>query len=288
MKKYLKICGLIALVFGLSGCIIKKDDFDNIDIYTTVYTIEYLTKELYGEHSTIKSIYPDGVAISDYTITNKKLNDYSKGDLFIYNGLSNEKQTAATLVNKNNKMYIIDVSQGLELKYEESELLLSPSNCLMLAQNIKNGLIEHISNTSILDEVAGNYEELKLLISGYDAELKLIAENASNKTIIVANKAFNFLSKYGFEVINIATDEDDASSTALSRAKQAFSSNTNKYLFVLKGTNESEEIKDLVKNGGTLSYINPMVNLTDEERKNRDNYVTFMNSFIEALKAEVY
>ena len=31
----------------------------------------------------------------------KKINEFSKSNLFIYNGLSNEKQIAATLINKN-------------------------------------------------------------------------------------------------------------------------------------------------------------------------------------------
>ena len=96
--------------------------------------------------------------------------------------------------------------------------MISPSNCLMIAQNIKNGLKEYINNTSILEDIDNNYEELKIDISEFDAELKLIAENAGNKTLIVANKAFNFLSKYGFEIINV--NDEDSSSTAFARAKK--------------------------------------------------------------------
>ena len=288
MNRILKYLSLIIILISLTGCIIKKDDFDNINIYSTIYTIEYITDELYGVHSKITSIYPDGIKIPEYTITNKKLNDFSKGDLFVYNGLGNEKQIAAALINKNKRLNIIDVSQGLELKNEEVELWISPANCLMIAQNIKNGLKEYISNTSILEEIDQNYENLKVLISSYDAELKLIAENASNKTLVVGNKAFNFLSKYGFEVVNVGSDTEETSSTTISRAKITFTSKENKYLFMLSGSEETEDIKNLVQSGATISYVNPMVNLTDEQRNNGDNYITFMNAFIETIKAEVY
>lgn len=290
MKKIIKHLTLIIGIILLSGCsLFKKDDFDGIDIYTTVYTIEYITDKLYGEYSNIYSIYPDGIDINDYTITNKKINEFSKSRLFIYNGLSNEKQIAASLVNKNKNLNIIDVSQGLEIKNHESELWISPSNCLMIAQNIKNGLKEYISNNSILEHIDNNYEDLKITISEFDAELKLIAENATNKSLIVASNAFNFLSKYGFEIINISNDDDEASSTAISRAKQAFNSKQNKHLFILNGTDENEEnIASLIKSGATISKINPIINISDEERKNGDDYITFMTNFIDAIKSEVY
>lgn len=290
MKRFIKHFILITGLIALSGCsLLKKDDFDGIDIYTTAYTIEYITDRLYGEYSNIQSIYPDGIDINEYTITNKKINEFSKAKLFVYNGLSNEKQIAASLVNKNKKLNIIDVSRGLEIKNEDSELWISPSNCLMMAQNIKNGLKEYVSNTSILESIDENYEDLKITISEFDAELKLVAENANNKTLIVANKSFNFLSKYGFEIINISNDDEEASSTAFSKAKKAFNTKENNYLFVLSGTNEKDEnIEALVNNGATVSIINKMVNINDEERRNGSDYISFMKAFIEAIKTEVY
>lgn len=288
MKNILKIITVFIIIISLIGCI-KKDNFEDINIYTTVHTIEYITNELYGEYSTINSIYPDGKDISEYTITNKKMDEFSNSELFIYNGLSAEKQIAASLINKNRRINIIDVSQGLEIKSEETELWISPSNCLMIAQNIKNGLKEYVTNTSILDSIDQNYENLKIQISEFDAELKLIAENAVNKNIIVANSSFDFLQKYGFEVINISYEDEELSTTSFSKAKNAFSSNENSYLFVLQGTDTtSKDIKNLVNNGATIVTINSMVNLTDEERENDQNYMTFMKEFIDAIKTEVY
>ena len=281
-----KIILIITMLLCLTGCF-KSDSYEGIYIYTTLYPIEYITKTLYGEYATINSIYPNGVDIENYTITNKKLNDFSKGNLFIYNGLGNEKQIAANLIEKNKNMDIIDVAQGLEIKNDKSELLISPSNFLMMAQNIKNGLKENVKNTSIIESINNNYDDLKIKISEIDAELKLIAENAKNKKIIVANNSFKFLEKYGFEVLSISAD-DENSNTNLSKAKSLFSSKTNTYLFIIKGTEKTETIESLENDGAKLAEVNPMYTLTDEEIKNDSDYITILKSFIDTIKTEVY
>lgn len=281
-----KIILIITMLLCLTGCF-KSDSYEGINIYTTLYPIEYITKTLYGEYATINSIYPNGVDIENYTITNKKLNDFSKADLFIYNGLGNEKQIAANLIEKNKNMDIIDVAQGLEIKNDKSELLISPSNFLMMAQNIKNGLKENVKNTSIIESINNNYDDLKIKISEIDAELKLIAENAKNKKIIVANNSFKFLEKYGFEVLSISAD-DENSNTNLSKAKSLFSSKTNTYLFIIKGTEKTETIESLENDGAKLAEVNPMYTLTDEEIKNDLDYITILKSFIDTIKTEVY
>ena len=286
MKILKKIIFVGVILLCMTGCL-KKDSYEDIKIYSTVYPIEYITNKLYGSYATIESIYPNGVDIDTYMITNKKLNDFSKGDLFVYNGLSNEKQVAAKLLNKNKNMDIIDVSQGLEIKNDVTELWLSPSNFLMMAQNIKNGLKDYVTNTSILEAIDTNYENLKVTISEYDAELKLVAENAANKKIIVANNTFKFLEKYGFQVISISEDDED-SNTNITKAKKAFSSKENTYLFELSGTEESDVIKDLVKNGATKVDVDNMKTLSEDERKNKTDYISLMGNFIEAIKTEVY
>jgi len=289
MKRLFQSLFLILIGVTITGCnFFKQDAFEDVDIFVTTYVIEFLTQQLYGNHSNIRSIYPDGIDIHEYTLTPHRINYFSRGHLFIFNGSGEERQIAVSLINhRGNNLHIIDVAKGLEVRDDEARLWISPSHTLMVAQNIRNGLKNLVTNTSLLEEIDRNYEELKILLAGYDAEFKLISENASNRTIIAANSAFNFLTRYGFEVINI--DDDDDSSTAISRAEMAFRSRENTYLFILEGTDEeNEDILALVETGATLAFINPMINLTDEQRRNGDNYITFMEAFIDALRNEVF
>ena len=285
MKK-LKIMMLGIVMLCLTGCI-KKDNYENISIYTTVYPVTYIAKYLYDDYAEINSIYPNGVDADTYEISNKKLNDFSKGDLFIYNGLSSEKDIAAELLNKNKKMDIIDVSQGLEVKSDVSELWLSPANFLMMMTNIKNNLKEYITNKSILDSIDKNYDNLKVQISEIDAELSLMADNASNKKIIVANNAFKFLEKYGFEVISVSA-EDENSNTNISRAKKYFSDKENTYLFMLDNTTENETIKSLKNSGATEQVVARLLTLSEENSKNGTDYISYIKDILDIIKKEVY
>lgn len=285
MKK-LKIMMLGIVMLCLTGCI-KKDNYENISIYTTVYPVTYITKYLYDDYAEINSIYPNGVDADTYEISNKKLNDFSKGDLFIYNGLSSEKDIAAELLNKNKKMDIIDVSQGLEVKSDISELWLSPANFLMMMTNIKNNLKEYITNKSILDSIDKNYDNLKVQISEIDAELSLMADNASNKKIIVANNAFKFLEKYGFEVISVSA-EDENSNTNISRAKKYFSAKENTYLFMLDNTAENETIKSLKDGGATEQVVARLLTLSEENSKNGTDYISYIKDILDIIKKEIY
>ena len=75
MRKLIKYMLGFGVVICLSGCnFLKKDMMENIDIYTTIYPINYLIKYLYGDNANVYSIYPNGVNIDDYKLSEKKLN----------------------------------------------------------------------------------------------------------------------------------------------------------------------------------------------------------------------
>ena len=62
--KCLKIIIIFLLSLPLTGCLFKRDTMEDIDIYTTIYPLNYLTTYLYGDYSKVHSIYPSGVEVS--------------------------------------------------------------------------------------------------------------------------------------------------------------------------------------------------------------------------------
>jgi len=48
MKKIATILLTLTMLISTSGCL-KRDNLENIDIYTTSYPIEYITNRLYGK-----------------------------------------------------------------------------------------------------------------------------------------------------------------------------------------------------------------------------------------------
>lgn len=270
----------------LSGCF-KRDTMDDINIYATVYPIEYLVENIYGYNSTVSRIYPNGVDVSKYKLTDKQIKEYALTDMFVYNGLTKEKQIAASFLNHNHNLKVIDVTKGISLKRDQEELWLCPSNYLMLAQNIKNELTDYTNSTILKQEINDKYDALKLTISKYDAELKLIAENAQNKTIIAGNDVFMFLEKYGFNVISVEENENYIANN-YQTAKNNIVSKNNSYIFILDTDTESENVKNLKKSGANVVKVNSMINLTDEEANDNLDYPKMMMQFIEQIKTEAY
>lgn len=290
MKKLLRLFIISTFCILLTGCF-KSEELDQATIYTTTYPIEYLVSELYGYNSEVNTIYPDGSDVDTYTLSNKKIRKYSKEDLFVYNGLTDEKKIAAEFVNKNSKLKIIDVTEGLAIKYSYQELWLNPTNYLMLAQNVKNGLNQYINSTIIKNEINANYDKLKVTLTEFEATLKLLSQNGKYNTLIVSKDYFKFLENYGFEVISLE-ETDELNNDTINKAKKLISDKQNSYIFVsddeAKTENYTETIKSVKEAGAEIKVLNTLTILTSEQRDLKENYSTLMKANIELLKEEVY
>lgn len=273
---------IITCVLIFTGCF-KRDNMEGINIITTVYPLEYISTRLYGDNSVINSIYPDGINIQEYKISSKEYKDFSKQDLFIYNGLTTDRDIALKLLNKNKDILIMDANFGMEFQYGIEELWLNPSNLLMISQNIKNSLSELIDSKYIKDEINSSYEELKVELSELDADIKLLSENAKNKTIVVASKSLQYLNKYGFDVIFI--DDTTETENNVAKVKKLIDNNSIKYIYILENDKESKIFEQLKSDKKITSLtIDKIDNITDEQRDNKEDYITLMKQNIELLK----
>ena len=287
-KMKMKLILIVMLLCITSGCF-KRDMLEDIEIYTTNYPIEYITKRLYGKHSQIQSIYPDGVSIDHYKLTNKQMKDYSKASIFIFNWLlEKEKNYVVNMMNYNENIKIIDTTMSMEYTNDINELWLNPSNFLMLAQNIRNGLDEYISNHYLKEEINNNYDALKLEISNLDAKFKLVSESSTRKTIVVSSDLFKFLEKYNFTVISLE-ENDNLTQKTISDVEKMIYAGQIRYIFTKDRESVNHTIEKLMKKTGieTLN-LNTLSTLNETDRKDNKDYITIMNENIEQLKQELY
>lgn len=284
MKKLSYILLLILLIIPLGGCF-EKENVKGTKITTTVYPIEYIVNRLYVKQE-ITSIYPNGADTNNYKLTNKQIEEFSKStNLFIYNGLTEEKEIARQLVNKNKTIQIIDVNYGLKYTSSIEELWLSPSNYLMMCNTIKNDLIDINNNKYLTNEINENYKKIEEDLSILDANLKSIADNTeeSKKTLVIADNAFNFLKTYGFNIVNISDKNLITNSI-----KEKFKNGTYNTIYVRANAPVMDEIKDLADNyKAKLVEVDTMNTLTEKERNNKETYLTIMNKFLADLSNNV-
>ena len=260
---------------------------DNINIYTTTYPINYLISSLYKEHAKIYSIYPTGVDVSNYKLSERKLQEYSRSDLFIFNSLDKDRDYAVKMINKNDKLKVIDVSTGMKYENSIEELWLNPNDYLMMAENIKKGLSEYINNPYLVEEIEKKYLDLEYNISKLDANLNETIENAKYNTIIVDNDMFKYLEKHGLKVISLQ-ENDNLNSNIVEQAKTLIDSGKIKYIYSSnKETNET--VKNIINEKHIeLISLNTMNSIDGSITNSNDNYISIMTNNINLLKKELY
>ena len=283
---FLTIVLLIPIALITTGC--TDDSMDNIEIIVTNYPNEYITKKLYENHATITPIYPDGVDINNYKISNKQKHDYAKKDLFVYNGLiEKERNLAIDLLDINPNLKIIDTAYVLETDYSPEEMWLNPSSLLMMSQNIRLGLEEYITSTYLQKEVDDAYDKLKIELSELDADYRVAVESTEHKTIIVADSALKYLEKFGLDVICI---DSDANQKTLSQAEKVIKNKNVSFIMLFKGEEVNVNAKKLLDTYTDIQKLelHKLDNISDTERSNKENYNTIMRSNLELIKKELY
>ncbi len=287
MKRIRRCFCLLLIALMLTGCFFKRDTMEDIDIYTTVYPINYLVDCLYGNNARIFSIYPTGVNIDEYTISDKKLEEYSNKDLFVFNSLDIDRDYAVKLINKNKDLKVIDVAIGMNYENGVEELWLNPYNYLMMAQNLKNGLEQYITNPYLIEEINNNYETLKYDLSKLDADLKDDISNASYKTIVVDNDALLFLERYDVKVISLE-DNEKLTEPVINEVKKLISDGNIKYIYSLD-TTSNDTVNSLINDYQVeLLTLNGMNSIDGAISNTNENYLTIMAENIELLNKELF
>lgn len=287
MKKIISTLLLILTIITITGCSITQDNMKNINIYTTTYPLKYLINYLYGENSKIYSIYPVGVDINEYSLSDRKLEEYSKSDLFIFNSQDKDRDYAVKMINLNSDLKVIDSALGMSYDYSVEELWLNPYNYLMMAENIKIGLTEYISNHYIIEEIENNYKQLEYDISKLDSDLTQTINESTYKTIVTDNDVFKFLEKYGLKVISLE-ENDNLSENKINEARKLISEGKIKYIYT-----STKETNNTTKNIITETNIeqiqlNTMHSIDGEITNTNDNYLTVMTNNINLIKKELY
>lgn len=262
MKKVKIFFSLLIVLLGVCGCNKNDNETKTANIYTTIYPLTYVMEKLYGENNTIASIYPNGVVLNDYNLTDKQIKEYSQANMFVYIGLGNELNIAKSFLNNNKKLEIIDATYGLNYNNKIEELWIAPNNFLMLVKNIKASLNEYIDNEYQLNYIEEQYNEIYKDISWMDADLRSIAKDAkenNNNVIISSSKVFDYLNNYGFEVISLENITNNEKQDIKTKFKNG------KYTSILKLDTEKENefIIELKEYGAKVININSMITNSD-------------------------
>ena len=113
-------------------------------------------------------------------------------------------------------------------------------------------------------------------------------ESANNKVIVVDDSSLKFLEKYGFRVISLEENDELTDKTIL-EVKNMISIGTIDYIYTMNESNLNSTVQSIKDETNIqILELNNISNLTDEQRKNKEDYISLLNENIDLLKNELY
>jgi zinc transport system substrate-binding protein len=319
---------LLILAAFLSGCgnettDSSKKDENLLQVYTTVYPLQYFAQQIGGEYVHVETIYPPGADEHTFEPSQKDMMALADSDLFFYVGLGLEgfvDKAGNTLKNEDVKM--VPVGEALHLEeddhanesaeenhdsHEDAEdnhdshegdshddhghgdidphVWLDPIYANDLALAIKNQLAEQMPEHK--DTFEKNYKELSGNLKALDQQFADVVNSAKRKEIIVAHSAYSYWEKrYGIDQISISGLSTTNEPSQKELQKLITHAKDEKIKYVLNEQNFESKLAKMVEdeiNAESLTLHNLSV-LTDENIKNKDTYFTLMEDNIDTLK----
>lgn len=121
----ISLLSFLTVLFVLSACNSTtstesntENTSDKLQIYTTIYPIQYFTERIGGDYVSTKNLVPPGADAHNVEVTTKTMIEVAEGDAFIYTGSGVEgfadaiidslKNEDVTIVNSTEKVSFID------------------------------------------------------------------------------------------------------------------------------------------------------------------------------------
>lgn len=310
MKKVFLIALLLILPLTV-GC---NGDHENVDIYTSIYPVEFLVKEIVGNTYKVKSVYPRGKNVHDYEVSPSRIISLSKSKIVFYIGLGLEpviEQSKDTVLANVPTVRLSDDLSLIEINSEhyhdhpshehegsvfyDPHVWLDPINMQIMAETILENVIEHLevdsANAIILTE---NCNQLKAKLKALDDEFKEILsdKNIASKTIMVDHDAYAYWQpRYGINRIKLRNDNEstDISPSEMNEKINQARQLGIKHICLTKNEMESPIVNAYLSALGldnkAKRYLHHLGTITAQEEKDGDYFSIMRYNF--AIVAEV-
>ncbi|WYU80656.1 metal ABC transporter substrate-binding protein [Paenibacillus sp. FSL H8-0317] len=291
-----------------------------VNVVTTFYPVYAFTTAIGGEDANVINLLPTGVEPHDWTPKSQDIVNTSKAQLFFYNGAGLEGWVPNFLksLNSDTQVKSVAVSEGVKLltaegddghghgeKHEDEHAdehtdeaasedvadhhidphtWVSPKSAIIMAENIKNSLVE-----ADPDHKAGyeqRYEELRTKLETLDQRFTDELANVPNNEIVVSHQAFGYLARdYGLTqhaIMGLSPDAEPTGQDIVKLAKLVKDEGI-KYIFFEELVSD-KLAKTLASEAGVETMVlNPVEGLTKEQATNGDDYFTLMEKNLQNL-----
>lgn len=294
---------ILSIALLLSGCGNTTGNKNNKDIiYTTIYPLQYLVKNIAGDLVDVQSVYPPGVDEHTYEPTAKDLTDIAEGKAFFYIGAGLEA-LASTAANalENQDVNLIEIGSHQELflpsdhdhesedhDHEHSDfdphIWLDPIRMIEIAEIVKDELVEIYPEEA--EKLNENLETVQAELQELHEEYEQVITQKQNKQILVTHAAFGYWEdRYDLEQIaihGISTENEPSQKDLIAIVDTAQEHGLEYIIFEQNVTTRTSEVIQKEIDAEVLIIHNLAV-LTDEDIAEKKDYLSIMRENLQVL-----
>ncbi|MFE4812519.1 metal ABC transporter solute-binding protein, Zn/Mn family [Peribacillus simplex] len=282
----------------------KEETKDSLDIYTTVYPLQYFTEAIGGEYVNVETVYPPGTDEHSFEPSQKDIVKMAESDLFFYIGYNLEgfvtkaepilSKEGVSTVAVGETVHLDEHAHEEEHSHEEDghdhggvnpHLWLDPIYSIDMAKTIKDELTKKMPEQ---EEYFNNrFNELSKKLEALDEKFAATIESGRTNKIIVSHSAYGYWEeRYGLEQIGVTglTSSNEPSQKELGKiVTMAKEEDLNYVIFEQNISSKLTEIIQKEMGAKSLELHNLSV-LTDKDIEAGEDYFSLMENNIKTLQ----
>jgi zinc transport system substrate-binding protein len=307
-KKWMALTSLL-IVLSLAACGEDNANTHNseekeapsakqLEIYTTVYPLQFFAEQIAGEEALVESILPPGSDPHTYEPTSKEMMNIAEADAFILNGAGLETY-AEKIANavESEDVKLIEAAEGIELNDHDHDhdhghdhgdqdphVWLDPIRSIKIAENVKDMLVElRPEKEEFFNE---NFETLKADLEELNDEFSTQLEETPGNYFIVSHAAYGYWEEaYGVNQIAVSglNPTDEPSQKELQNIIETADQYGLNYVFFEQNitTKVAEVVRDEI--GAEALRLHNLSVLTKDDIENEEDYFTLMRQNLAQL-----
>ncbi|WP_375090572.1 metal ABC transporter solute-binding protein, Zn/Mn family [Peribacillus sp. RS7] len=283
-----------------------KKEKDTLDIYTTVYPLQYFTEAIGGEYVNVETVYPPGTDEHSFEPSQKDIVKMAESDLFFYIGYNLEGfVTKAEPILSKEGVGTVAIGETVHLDEEEHahedehaheedghdhggvnpHLWLDPIYSIEMAKTIKDQLTKKMPEQE--EYFDSQFNKLSEKMKSLDEKFATTIESGRTNKIIVSHSAYGYWEeRYGLEQIGVTglTSSNEPSQKELGKiVTMADKEDLNYVIFEQNISSKLTEIIQKEMGAKSLELHNLSV-LTDKDIEAGEDYFSLMEKNIKTLQ----
>ncbi|MFU2018113.1 metal ABC transporter solute-binding protein, Zn/Mn family [Peribacillus butanolivorans] len=311
MKKSVLLSLFLVTALFLSGCGNSKGETtdtnkDILNVYTTVYPLQYFTEAIGGEYVNVETVYPPGTDEHSFDPSQKDIVKMAESDLFFYIGYNLEgfvtkaepilSKEGVTTVAVGETVHLDEDEHAHENEHAQEEdghdhggvnphLWLDPIYSTEMAKSIKDELTKQMPEQKGYFD--SRFNELSEKLKALDEKFSTTIESGRTNKIIVSHSAYGYWEeRYGLEQIGVTglTSSNEPSQKELGKiVTMADKENLHYVIFEQNISSKLTEIIQKEMGAKSLELHNLSV-LTDKDIEAGEDYFSLMEKNIKTLQ----